>query len=78
LVDEDIVIVTSPDMQTALEFCEEEWHELMDMEDICLESAPVHKVVQLARYAQALKDKLAEEMRDVLEAKATAQYQDRH
>lgn len=78
LVDEEVVCVTSKDMQTALEFCEEEWYELMDMQDIVVDSAPVKEVFMLARLAQTLKDKLTEEMRDVVRSKAANQYHDRY
>jgi len=76
LVDEEIVLHDSRHTLAALAQCEEEWYLFAEMEHINIDTAPVYKVVMLARYAQELKLKLMEALRCELESKARSQYRD--
>lgn len=66
LVDQEIISSESDEVINAMEVCEQEWADLMAMDNIEIDEAPIENVLQLAKLAQRFKDKLDEVIRDEL------------
>lgn len=76
IVDEQIIDTTSEKTKAALELCQDEWFELMDMLPVDLDQLPVHDVTELAILAQQFKTKLESSLKELVEDEANKQYAD--
>lgn len=70
LLDDEIVDSASKYVAKAMIKCEEEWHELMEMQDLVVDEAPILEVLRLAKLAQTFKSAIANIMQDDLHERA--------